>query len=65
MSRHLYVPWQVPALHAGVTPEQAALGPHLHTPFSHVSVLPVQSGLSVHSAIEETLKYNYKRNVLK
>ena len=65
MPRHLYVPTQVPALHLGVLPEQAALDPHLHTPLAHVSVLPVQSGLSVHSAIEEMLKYNYKRNVLK
>ncbi len=51
VSRHLYVPSQVPSLHVGVTPEQAALDPHLHTPLSHLFVLPVQPELSVHSAI--------------
>ena len=53
-SSHLNLPSQFPPLHKGEFPEQASLGPHLHTPvlISQLSVVPEQSESPVHGAIE-------------
>ena len=47
VSSHLYLP-QVPPLHLGIAPEQAATVPHLHTPESQVSDVSEQGSLVAH-----------------
>ena len=53
MSNQLYIPSHFPSLQLGLFPEQAPLGPHLHTPVavSQLSVLPEQPESSVHLAV--------------
>ena len=67
MSCYVYIPWQLPPLHEGVSPEQASLVPHLHTPVavSQLSEAPEQPAFSVHFAIVIKVKIQLLENVMK